>query len=112
MGGIGAGAGAGSGAGRQFGGRGPLARSKGGVIGEAEGVPSSGARVGSGLHGSRGGTTEGRTAAGLSGSGHGGAAGQGRDRKKRDGKPVPDYLVEDEETWVPKRDDINPPVIE
>jgi hypothetical protein len=61
---------------------------------------------------SRGGTAEGRRAAGLSGSGQGGAAGQGRDKKKEDGKPVPDYLDEDEETWVLKRDDTTPRVIE
>jgi hypothetical protein len=107
MGGMGGGSGARSGSGKQaVGGRGPLARTRGGVIGEAEEAPSSGARAGSGLHGSRGGTTEGRTAAGLSGSG------QGRDSKKKDGKPIPDYLVEDEETWVPKRDDTTPRVIE
>lgn len=111
MGGGGAGAGAGAGRGKQSGGRGPLARTRGGVVGEAEGTPSTGARAGSGLHGSRGGTTEGRKAAGLSGGAQAGAAGKGRDKKK-DGKTVPDYLVEDEETWVPKRDDTTPRVIE
>lgn len=111
MGGTGAGAGTGAGRGKQPGGRGPLARTKGGVMGEPEGTPSSGSRAGSGLHGSRGGTTEGRRAAGLSGGAQAGAAGQGRDKKK-DGKAIPDYLVEDEETWVPKRDDTTPRVIE
>jgi hypothetical protein len=83
------------------------------VIGEAEGTPASGSRAGSGLHGSRGGTTEGRKAAGLSGGAPGGGAAKGRDKKKdRDGKAIPDYLVEDEETWVPKRDDTTPRVIE
>ena len=81
------------------------------MVGEAEGTPSTGSRAGSGLHGSRGGTTEGRKAAGLSGGAPSGAAGKGRDKKK-DGKAVPDYLVEDEETWVPKRDDTTPRVIE
>ncbi|KPI05829.1 hypothetical protein OK074_4319 [Actinobacteria bacterium OK074] len=113
MGGGAAGTGAGAGRGKQPAGRGPLARTKGGVIGEAEGTPSSGSRAGSGLHGSRGGTTEGRKAAGLSGGAQGGAAGKGRDKKKdRDGRAIPDYLVEDEETWVPKRDDTTPRVIE
>ncbi|WP_307620601.1 hypothetical protein [Streptomyces sp. V3I7] len=112
MGGVGAGAVGGTGAGKQSGGRGPLARSKGGVMGEPEGTSSPGTRAGSGLHGSRGGTNEGRRAAGLSGSGHAGAVGKGRDRKAKDSKAVPDYLVEDEETWVPKRDDTTPRVIE
>ena len=110
VGGAGAGTGAGAGRGKQPVGRGPLARTKGGVIGEVGDAPSTEARAGSGLHGSRGGTTEGRRAAGLAGSGQ--VAGQGRDKKKKDGKPVPGYLVEDEETWVPKRDDTTPPLIE
>ncbi|MDQ0991124.1 hypothetical protein [Streptomyces sp. V3I7] len=80
-------------------------------MGEPEGTPSTRTGAGSGLHGSRGGTTEGRKAAGLSGAGHAGAAGTGRDRRKKDGKQVPDYLVEDEETWVQKRDN-TPRVIE
>ncbi|MEV6948193.1 hypothetical protein AB0N07_40965 [Streptomyces sp. NPDC051172] len=113
VGGVGAGTGAGAGRrGNQPSGRGPLARTKGGVIGEPEDAPSTGTRAGSGLHGSRGGTTEGRRAAGLTGSGQAGVAGQGRGKKKKDGKPVPGYLVEDEETWVPKRDDTTPPLIE
>ncbi|MET8956722.1 hypothetical protein ACWEQN_35885 [Streptomyces sp. NPDC004129] len=112
VGGVGAGTGASAGRGNQPGGRGPLARTKGGVIGEPGDAPSTGARAGSGLHGSRGGTIEGRRAAGLAGSGQAGVAGQGRDKKKKDGKPVPGYLVEDEETWVPKRDDTTPPLIE
>ena len=112
VGGVGAGTGAGAERGNQPSGRGPLARTKGGVIGEPEDTPSSGTRAGSGLHGSRGGTSEGRRAAGLTGSGQAAVAGQGRGKKKKDGKPVPGYLVEDEETWVPKRDDTTPPLIE
>ncbi|MGW1744926.1 hypothetical protein ACWCRD_04755 [Streptomyces sp. NPDC002092] len=112
VGGVAAGTGAGAGYGKQPGGRGPLARTKGGVIGEPGEAPSTGSGAGSGLHGSRGGTTEGRRAAGLSGSGQAGVTGQGRDKKKKNGKPVPGYLVEDEETWVPKRDDTTPPLIE
>jgi hypothetical protein len=109
MGGAGAGMGARAKGRSAAGGRGPLARTKGGLIGEAEGRAASETRAGSGLHGSRGGTEEGRKAAGLGGAG--GAAGKGRDKKKN-GSDRPDYLVEDEETWVPERGPTNPRTIE
>ncbi|WP_155057341.1 hypothetical protein [Streptomyces blattellae] len=109
MGGAGMGAGAGGKSASSASGRGPLARTKGGVIGAAKGAPGSGSGVGSGLHGSRGGTAEGRGAAGLGAAG--GAAGNGRD-KKRNGKDRPDYLVEDEETWVSPDQNTTPRVIE
>ncbi|GAA1349123.1 hypothetical protein [Streptomyces beijiangensis] len=111
--GMGGAGGLGSGAGKKggtgVGGRGPLARTKGGVIGEAEGTTGAGGKAGSGLHGSRGGTAEGRKSAGMGGAG--GAAGKKRDKKK-DGSDRPDYLVEDEETWVSPDQDVAPRVID
>ncbi|WP_329121635.1 WXG100 family type VII secretion target [Streptomyces sp. NBC_01465] len=109
MGAAGLGAGAGNKGGSGVGGRGALARTKGGVIGEAEGAAGSGGKAGSGLHGSRGGTAEGRKSAGMGGAG--GAAGKKRDKKK-DGRDRPDYLVEDEETWVSSDPNVAPRVIE
>ncbi|MEV0094785.1 hypothetical protein [Streptomyces sp. NPDC050738] len=109
MGGAGLGSGAGKKGGSGVGGRGPLARTRGGVIGEAEGAAGAGSKAGSGLHGSRGGTAEGRKTAGMGGAG--GAAGKKRDKKK-DGSERPDYLVEDEETWVSADQNVAPRVIE
>lgn len=109
MGGAGMGAGAGGKGASSASGRGPLARAKGGVVGEAKSPSRSGAGVGSGLHGSRGGTAEGRGSAGLHGAGA--AAGSGRDKKKN-GKDRPDYLVEDEETWVSPNQNTTPRVID
>ncbi|MFJ9121634.1 WXG100 family type VII secretion target [Streptomyces sp. NPDC102394] len=96
MGGMGGGAGAGA-AGRggaSAGGRGALARARGGVVGGAKGV-GKGAGGGAGLHGSRGGTQ----------AGAGGAGGKGRKSKKENSQgDRPDYLVEDEETWISEED--------
>jgi hypothetical protein len=109
MGGVGTGGGAGGKGASSASGRGPLARAKGGVVGEVKNPSRSGSGVGSGLHGSRGGTAEGRGSAGLGGAA--GAAGNGRDKKKN-AKDRPDYLVEDEETWVSPDQDTTPRVIE
>ncbi|MFI5754498.1 hypothetical protein [Streptomyces sp. NPDC051569] len=111
--GMGAGGGAGAGAGRAgaAGGRGPLARAKGGTVGAAGGRPSPAGGAGSGLHGSRGGSAEGRKTSGTSNGAHGpGATGKGRDKDKN-GKQRPDYLVEDEETWVTQQN-VTPRTIE
>ncbi|KUN97965.1 hypothetical protein [Streptomyces caeruleatus] len=107
MGGAAMGAGAGGKGAPSASGRGPLARAKGGVVGEAKSPSRSGSGVGSGLHGSRGGTAEGRGSGGLAG----GAAGNGREKKKN-AKDRPDYLVEDEETWVSPNQNTTPRVIE
>lgn len=107
----GAGAGGAKGTGKGAGGRGGLAKQRGGVVGAAGGKAAS-SRGGSGLHRSRGGSQ-----AGKAGSGRGapmagaGARGAGaKEDKDRDGQR-PDYLVEDEETWMPNRN-VTPKVIE
>ncbi|MCL6296931.1 WXG100 family type VII secretion target [Streptomyces kronopolitis] len=92
--------------GRQGGGQ---ARRPGGVVGEpAEpGTPGRGAQGGSGLHRSRGGalnasqegTSRGRGPMGVPPGGR-----PARDGKERRRSARPDYLVEDEETWVSRRD--------
>ncbi|MBB1253750.1 hypothetical protein H3146_10270 [Streptomyces sp. OF3] len=112
MGGAGAGAGAGGrGAGKGGSGRGALAKQRGGVVGAA-GRGAASAQGGSGLHRSRGGSKtvkpgSGRGAGMMGAPGARGAA--GKEEKER--KERPDYLVEDEETWTPKRD-VAPKVIE
>ncbi|MBT2395177.1 hypothetical protein [Streptomyces sp. ISL-100] len=53
---------------------------------------------GAGLHGSRGGTQRGGMAGGMGGR-SGRCAGEENERGDR-----PDYLVEDEETWVSEED--------
>ncbi|MBT1097835.1 WXG100 family type VII secretion target [Streptomyces sp. Tu102] len=104
MGGMGGGAGAGA-AGRGgagAGGRGALAKSRGGVVGAAKGVAGKGAGGGAGLHGSRGGTQRGGMAGGA-GGGMGGRNGRrSEDENSRGDRP--DYLVEDEETWISEED--------
>ncbi|MEU8852101.1 hypothetical protein AB0C70_39110 [Streptomyces sp. NPDC048564] len=103
MGGMGGGAGAGA-AGRGgagAGGRGALAKSRGGVVGAAKGVTSKGTGGGAGLHGSRGGTQRGAMAGGAGGMG-GRNGRRGQDENNRGDRP--DYLVEDEETWVSEED--------
>ncbi|MFE5817358.1 WXG100 family type VII secretion target [Streptomyces sp. NPDC056479] len=104
MGGMGGGAGAGA-AGRGgagAGGRGALAKSRGGVVGAAKGVAGKGAGGGAGLHGSRGGTQRGAMAGGGAG-GMGGRNGRrSEDENSRGDRP--DYLVEDEETWISEED--------
>ncbi|WP_328422748.1 hypothetical protein [Streptomyces sp. NBC_00443] len=99
MGGAGAGAAGRSGAGA--GGRGALAKSRGGVVGAAKGVTGKGAGGGAGLHGSRGGTQRGAMAGGAGGMG-GRSGRRGEDENSRGDRP--DYLVEDEETWISEED--------
>ncbi|MFF3908465.1 hypothetical protein ACFYZJ_21330 [Streptomyces sp. NPDC001848] len=96
IGGMGTGgAGAAGRGGVSAGGRGALARARGGVVGAAKGV-GKGAGGGAGLHGSRGGTQAGAA---------GGAGGKGRRSEKENGQgDRPDYLVEDEETWISEED--------
>ncbi|MFC9314795.1 hypothetical protein ACFTWR_10570 [Streptomyces nigra] len=96
MGGAGAGAAGRGGAGA--GGRGALAKSRGGVVGAAKGVSGKGAGGGAGLHGSRGGTQRGA----MAGGGAGGLGGRNGRRKGDENSTGdrPDYLVEDEETWI------------
>lgn len=100
MGGAGAG-GAGRG-GAAAGGRGALARSRGGVVGAAKGITGKGAGGGAGLHGSRGGTQRGGMAGGMAG-GMGGRNGRRPNDENSQGDR-PDYLVEDEETWISEED--------
>lgn len=96
MGGMGGGgAGAAGRGGASAGGRGALARARGGVVGAAKGV-GKGAGGGAGLHGSRGGTQA---------AGAGGVNGKGkRSREENSQGDRPDYLVEDEETWISEED--------
>ncbi|MBT2395195.1 hypothetical protein [Streptomyces sp. ISL-100] len=104
MGGMGGGAGAGAAgrAGAGAGGRGALAKARGGVVGAAKGIAGAGAGGGAGLHGSRGGTQRGGMPGGMAG-GMGGRNGrrQGDENERGD---RPDYLVEDEETWISEED--------
>ncbi|GHH16628.1 hypothetical protein [Streptomyces lanatus] len=99
MGGAGAGAAGRGGAGA--GGRGALAKARGGVVGAAKGVTGKGAGGGAGLHGSRGGTQRGAMAGGA-----GGMAGRNGRRSEDENSrgDRPDYLVEDEETWISEED--------
>lgn len=99
MGGAGAGAAGRGGAGAS--GRGALAKSRGGVVGAAKGVTGKGAGGGAGLHGSRGGTQRGAMAGGA-----GGMAGRNGRRPEDENSrgDRPDYLVEDEETWISEED--------
>lgn len=99
MGGAGAGAAGRGGAGAA--GRGALAKSRGGVVGAAKGVTGKGAGGGAGLHGSRGGTQRGAMAGGAGGMG-GRNGRRGEDENSRGDRP--DYLVEDEETWISEED--------
>ena len=102
MGGMGAGgAGAAGRGGAGAGGRGALARSRGGVVGAAKGVTGKGAGGGAGLHGSRGGTQRGAMAGGAGGMG-GRNGRRSEDENSRGDRP--DYLVEDEETWISEED--------
>jgi hypothetical protein len=62
-------------------------------MGAAKGVTGNGAGGGAGLHGSRGGTLA------------GGSGGAGRRSEKENGRgDRPEYLVEDEETWISEED--------
>ncbi|MFC3575226.1 hypothetical protein ACFOZ0_18485 [Streptomyces yaanensis] len=100
MGGMGGGAGAAGRSGAGASGRGALARSRGGVVGAAKGISGKGTGGGAGLHGSRGGTQRG--AGGMAG-GAGGRNGRRRGEENNQGDR-PDYLVEDEETWISEED--------
>jgi uncharacterized protein YukE len=103
MGGMGgAGAGAAGRGGASAGGRGALAKSRGGVVGAAKGVTGKGTGGGAGLHGSRGGTQRGAMAGGMAG-GMGGRNGRRPEDENSQGDR-PDYLVEDEETWISEED--------
>ncbi|CAL9425915.1 hypothetical protein SUDANB145_01946 [Streptomyces sp. enrichment culture] len=95
-----AGAGAARG-GTGAGGRGALAKSRGGVVGAAKGLTGKSADGGAGLHGSRGGTQRGAMSGGA-----GGLSGRrGRRTEEENGQGErPDYLVEDEETWISEED--------
>lgn len=99
MGGAGAGAAGRGGAGS--GGRGALAKSRGGVVGAAKGISGKGAGGGAGLHGSRGGTQRGAMVGGAGGMGGRGGR-RSEDENSRGDRP--DYLVEDEETWISEED--------
>lgn len=104
MGGMGGGAGAGA-AGRGgagAGGRGALAKARGGVVGAAKAPTGKGTGTGAGLHGSRGGSQRGAMAGGMAG---GMGRGNGRRSEEENSRGErPDYLVEDEETWVSEED--------
>ncbi|MFD7388746.1 hypothetical protein ACFV46_09785 [Streptomyces sp. NPDC059852] len=99
MGGAGTGAAGRGGAGA--GGRGALAKARGGVIGAAKGPSGKGAGGGAGLHGSRGGSQRGAMAGGAGGLG-GRSGRRSEDENNRGDRP--DYLVEDEETWISEED--------
>lgn len=93
-------------------GRGPLARVPGGVIG-ANGKSAAKNQGGTGLHRSRGGSMSGGGGK-VAGRGMMGVPGNRTakgEEEERKGKR-PDYLVEDEETWTPERDDVAPKVVE
>ncbi|WP_405013141.1 WXG100 family type VII secretion target [Kitasatospora sp. NBC_01539] len=107
MGEGGAGAGKGGAGGRS----GAVGRRAGGVIGEAGGTGRGGGAFtegGSGLGRGRGAAGQ-----GAAGQGHGGMPGssQAGKKEKKKGSDRPDYLVEDEETWV-SGDRVNPNVVE
>jgi uncharacterized protein YukE len=108
-GGSGSGTG-GSGASKSGTGKGSIARQRGGVIDEAKGGAGKGSQGGSGLHKSRGGKDAGKVGKGSSRLGGRGVNTDAEEEEARQSKR-PDYLVEDEETWVPERD-VAPRVIE
>ncbi|MFR9674644.1 WXG100 family type VII secretion target [Streptomyces sp. TR02-1] len=112
-------AGGGSGSGSRggigkSGGRGPLARAKGGVAGAPRGIAG-------GRPATPGGTGLGKGRGGASGSGSGNRktlAGSARGSNQRPGEEEndqfarPDYLVEDEETWTPEDNRSTPGTID
>ncbi|MFR9675672.1 hypothetical protein [Streptomyces sp. TR02-1] len=108
----------GAGAGREASGRsggGPLARQRGGKSGTPATKGVAGRQGGQGLHSSRGGTQAGQR--GRKAPLHrGGAAPTGNARKKNtessDDQQRPDYLIEDEETWMPKGRKDTPPTVD
>ncbi|MFJ6750838.1 hypothetical protein ACIQNI_22020 [Streptomyces sp. NPDC091266] len=106
----GMGGGAGGGAGKSGGGGrgGALARQRGGAVSAAKGNPGVGGQGGSGLHRSRGGTQAGKPGGGMSGA-HGASGANGKSKNSRDKRP--DYLAEEEDTWIKQRN-VAPRVIE
>lgn len=107
--------GGGAGGGKSSGGaagRGPLARRKGGKLDEPHPTKGGSRPVGQGLHSSRGGSQAGErgSRAGMRGAPIS-SSGKGKDEKRND-EQRPDYLVEDEETWMPKRRDVAPPTVD
>ncbi|SCK20873.1 hypothetical protein [Streptomyces sp. WMMB 322] len=109
--GLGSGAG-GKGAGAAVG-RGPLARQRGGTLDTPAQGKGTARQGGQGLHSSRGGTMAGERGRGANGAMRGGIGGNNarRNQGEREQGERPDYLVEDEETWMPKRRDVTPPTI-
>ncbi|WP_169314201.1 hypothetical protein [Streptomyces piniterrae] len=118
--GVGGAAGGAAGAARGAGGaRGTgLTRQRGGTVGAPGGAGTGGvAQGGSGLHRSRGGTQAGK-AGGARSAGTMGApgapgtrGGKGNQGQRGADSRRPDYLLEDEETWTPRRN-VAPRVIE
>lgn len=110
------GAGAGSAPGSQAGaarGRGPLARERGGKLDTPKGASASERQGGQGLHSSRGGTQAGQRGRNDMGAMRGGTAGNARRRDERESEGQrPEYLVEDEETWMPRRRNVAPPTVD
>ncbi|MCZ2524341.1 hypothetical protein [Streptomyces sp. HB2AG] len=111
--GPGSGASARSGAAGGGGATGGLARQRGGTVGSpSKNGAAPTAQGGSGLHRSRGGTMAGQGTGRGAGptAGMPGTRGASEREKRREGER-PDYLVEDEETWDPRRD-VAPRVID
>ncbi|MFF4951733.1 WXG100 family type VII secretion target [Streptomyces chattanoogensis] len=108
-----AGAGAGAGKGGLAGRGGALARKPGGAAGAPGGAAGGMAQGGSGLHRSRGGSQAGRSPAGRGAGAMGAPGANGAAAKKRSERTAQrqSYLVEDEETWTPRRNTV-PRVIE
>lgn len=112
---MGGGGGRGGIGGRKGGRRGIGGSRSGGTIGETEepGLKGRGTRGGADLHTSRGAALHGEPGEGEGEGMMGGIPGESRRGKRKgdqDGER-PDYLVEDEETWLPNQD-VLPPVIE
>ncbi|THA23510.1 hypothetical protein E4198_01035 [Streptomyces sp. RKND-216] len=95
------------------GGRGPLARQRGGTADTPKAASAADRQGGQGLHSSRGGTQAGQRGAHGGGAMRGGGAAGNRRRDERESEGQrPDYLVEDEETWMPRRRNVAPPTID
>ncbi|MDT0381194.1 hypothetical protein RM572_20770 [Streptomyces sp. DSM 42041] len=113
-GGAGAGSGPGGRATSGSTGRGPLARERGGKLDTPKPGNAAGRQGGQGLHSSRGGTQAGQRGRNEMGAMRGGApigSNRRRDERESEGQR-PDYLVEDEETWMPRRRNVAPPTID
>ncbi|MFF4697291.1 hypothetical protein [Streptomyces chattanoogensis] len=106
-------AGAGAGKGAVAGRGGALARKPGGAAGAPGGAAGGTAQGGSGLHRSRGGSQAGRSPAGRGAGAMGAPGANGAAAKRRSERTAErqSYLVEDEETWTPRRNTV-PRVIE